>query len=261
VAKGFRGPFGLDLALTNGILFAAVGISGVFPFVTVDALGKSTSISAFEASGAHWGAGAPFWISIVAVGWVVAAIALLGFTTCFGKGFYSLELSRSELYFLAGSGFSIAAILIATWVHMSTQLLEARSSEIWRSEYKGNPFVDLIDPDASIEGSYGLFLMLAGALLIVCTNVNALTRSDRASARYSEEAFVEPGPRAPTGGQLEVLSELRDRGVLSADEFVFASRKVLANEQLRTLTELRESGVLTDEEFENASRKIYGQSH
>ena len=69
--------------------------------------------------------------------------------------------------------------------------------------------------------------------------------------------LVEHASRTPTNGQLEVLSELRDRGVLSADEFVFASRKVLANEQLRTLMELRDSGVFTQEEYENAARKIW----
>ena len=99
--------------------------------------------------------------------------------------------------------------------------------------------------------------MLVGAMLLLCVNIFALSSGGEVGMPFPEDKPVRAAPTTASGGEFQVLSELRDRGVLTEDEFTTATRKVLGKEQLQSLIELRDSGVLTDEEFENAARKIF----
>lgn len=253
----FEGPFGMNLALVNGLLIAAVAISGVFPFLTFEAFGISKSITAFEASGEHWPTGSPFWFSSYAVGWVVLFIAFFGFMACIEKGLHSKSFFRYEVHFLAGMGVVISAVLIVTWVYVGIHLDEAKSSAVANMADQGNPFAALGAVGVSLQPSIGFWAMLATAVLIFCVNAFAISGGGRNSANSLEVEVRGDEDGTSAVGQIQALSELRNRGVLDHDEFITASRKVQRQAQLQTLIELRDSGVLTDEEFENAAQKIF----
>ena len=257
MTEDFEAPFGMDLALVNGLLMAAVAIFGVFPFLTFEAFGFSKSITAFELSGEHWSSGSPFWFSSYAVGWVVLFIAFFGFMTCLKKGLYSLSFFRYEVHFLAGIGVVVSAVLVVTWVYMGIQLEGAKSSAVANMTDEGNPFAALGAVGVSLQPSIGFWVMLATAVLIFCVNAFAISGGGRNSANSSEVEVRGDEDDTSAVGQIQALSELRNRGVLDHDEFITASRKVQRQAQLQTLIELRDSGALTDEEFENAAQKIF----
>jgi hypothetical protein len=114
------------------------------------------------------------------------------------------------------------------------------------------------DPTMSGWGkaAWTLFIIVVpwlGALMYIIVRGSSMHERDREQARrradaYRRDASWDSGPARSSGpsDELQSLADLRDRGVLSAEEFAQAKARVLGNESAVATT----SGTNTHERVE-----------
>jgi hypothetical protein len=205
----------------NAVLFLAVTLIGLLPFFSVAALGMSESFNAFKADE---GDGQRFWLTVVPVGWVVVAVSVVAFAVI---AMASMKSSRSakriENYVLAGFGLIVAAGLVASWYYANKQIEDAMGAVVGELVADGNPFAALggaMVGGISFSPAIGFWLMLAVALAIAGYNVFLIREAGKPTS------FVAVTPNTTLADGIRELSELRDQGMISEEEFTLAKRKL-----------------------------------
>ena len=176
----------------NAVLFLAVTLIGLLPFFSVAALGMSESFNAFKADE---GDGPGFWLTVIPMGWVVVAISVVAF----------------------------GVIALASWYYANKQIEDAMGAAAGETVAVGDPFAAL---GAAMLGfsfgpAIGFWLMLAVALAIAGYNVFLI----REAGKPTSSVAVTPNTTLADG--IRELSELRDQGMISDEEFTLAKRKLL----------------------------------
>ena len=205
----------------NAVLFLAVTLIGLLPFFSVAALGMSESFNAFKADE---GDSSGFWLTVIPMGWVVVAISVFAFgVIALASKKSSRPTKRIENHVLAGYGLIIGAGLVASWYYANKQIEDAMGAAAGETVAVGDPFAAL---GAAMFGfsfgpAIGFWLMLAVALAIAGYNVFLI----REAGKPTSSVAITPNTTLADG--IRELSELRDQGVISDEEFVLAKRKLL----------------------------------
>jgi hypothetical protein len=206
---------------SNAILFVLIPCAALFPFLTVKVLGVSYSLNAFKGSGSE------FWLTSIAVGWVVLAIAAIGLcVTVIGSLRPDRSLRRAENLVLAGLGSLVILLVFLSLFYANKQLEDAKSTAIAEAVAEGNPFASLGGAIAgsamSIGAAIGLWLVILIAVAIIGTNFYSISQRRDSVPPLATSS----GSDLVTG--IRELSELRDQGIISEDEFTLAKRNLLA---------------------------------
>jgi hypothetical protein len=205
----------------NAVLFLAVALIGLLPLFSVAALGMSESFNAFKADE---GDGPGFWLTVIPMGWVVVAISVVAFgVIALASKKSSRPTKRIENHVLAGYGLIIGAVLVASWYYANKQIEDAMGAAAGETVAVGDPFAAL---GAAMFGfsfgpAIGFWLMLAVALAIAGYNVFLI----REAGKPTSSVAVTPNTTLADG--IRELSELRDQGMISDEEFTLAKRKLL----------------------------------
>ena len=208
--------------VANSLLFLAVALLGLLPLFTIGALGMSESLNAFRADE---GDGQRFWLTVIPVGWVVVAISVVAFgVIALASKKSSRPTKRRENHVLAGFGLIIGAGLVASWYYANKQIEDAMGAAVGELVADGNPFAALggaMVGGISFSPAIGFWLMLAVALAIAGYNVFLI----REAGKPTSSIAITPNTTLADG--IRELSELRDRGMISEEEFTLAKRKLL----------------------------------
>ena len=208
--------------IVNSLLFLAVALLGLLPLFTIGALGMSESLNAFRADE---GDGQRFWLTVIPVGWVVAVISVVAFgVIALASKKSSRPTKRRENHVLAGFGLISGAGLIASWYYANKQIEDAVGAAVGESVAEGNPFAALgaaMVGGISFSPAIGFWLMLAVAVAIAGYNVFLI----REAGKPTSSVAITPNTTLADG--IRELSELRDQGMISDEEFVLAKRKLL----------------------------------
>lgn len=206
----------------NAVLVLVVALIGLLPFFSIGALGMSESLNAFKADE---GDGQRFWLTVVPVGWVMVAVSVVAFAVvAMASKKSSRSAKRIENYVLAGFGLIVAAGLVASWYYANKQIEDAMGAVVGELVADGNPFAALggaMVGGISFSPAIGFWLMLAVALAIAGYNVFLI----REAAKPTSSVAVTPNTTLANG--IRELSELRDQGMISEEEFTLAKRKLL----------------------------------
>jgi hypothetical protein len=208
--------------IVNSLLFLAVALLGLLPLFTLRALGMSESLNAFKVDE---GDDQRFWLTVIPVGWLVVAISVVAFgVIALASRKSSRPSKRIENHVLASYGLIIGAVLIASWYYANKQIEDATGAAMQELVAEGNPFAALggaMVGGISFTPAVGFWLMLAVALAIVGYNL-FLVRAMKASQVSSGSI-----PDSSLASGIRELSELKDQGLISDDEFNLAKRKIL----------------------------------
>jgi hypothetical protein len=206
----------------NAVLFLAVTLIGLLPFFSIGALGMSESLNAFRADE---GDGQRFWFTVIPVGWVVVVISVVAFgVIALASKRSSRPTKRIENHVLAGFGLIIGAELIASWYYANKQIEDAMGAAVGELVADGNPFAALggaMVGGISFSPAIGFWLMLAVALAIAGYNVFLIREAGKPTSSVAVTA------NTTLADGIRELSELRDQGMISDEEFVLAKRKLL----------------------------------
>ena len=182
----------------------------------------SESLNAFRADE---GDGQRFWLTVIPVGWVVVVISVVAFgVIALASKKSSRPTKRIENHVLAGYGLIIGAGLVASWYYANKQIDDAMGAAVSELVADGNPFAALggaMVGGISFSPAIGFWLMLAVALAIAGYNVFLI----REAGKPTSSVAITPNTTLADG--IRELSELRDQGVISDEEFVLAKRKLL----------------------------------
>jgi hypothetical protein len=203
----------------NAVLFIAIPLLGLFPFVSLGALGFSASVNSFRMDD---GEAQRFWLTVVPVGWVVVAVsvvALVAIAIAAMKSSQSANRSQNQL--LAGLSVIIGAVIIASWFYANRAIDDANSEAASQLAAEGNPFAEMLGVGVSLSPALGFWLILAVALAIAGFNVFLI----REAGKPTSSVAVIPNTTLADG--IRELSELRDQGMISEEEFTLAKRKLL----------------------------------
>jgi hypothetical protein len=219
--KDAVGPSNTGL-IVNSLLFLAVALLGLLPLFTIGVLGVSESVNAFRADE---GDGERLWATGIPAGWVVVAISVVAFgVIALSSKKLSRPTKRTENRVLAGFGLFIGAVLIASWYYANKQIKDATGAAVRELVADGNPFAALGGAMAggiSFSPAIGFWLMLAVTLAIAGYNVFLI----REAGKPTSSVAITPNMTLVDG--LRELSELRDQGMISDEEFTLAKRKLL----------------------------------
>ena len=206
----------------NAVLFLAVTLIGLLPFFSVAALGMSESFNAFKADE---GDSSGFWLTVIPMGWVVVAISAVAFgVIALASKKSSGPTKRIENHVLAGYGLIIGAGLVASWYYANKQIEDAMGAAVGELVADGNPFAALggaMVGGISFSPAIGFWLMLAVALAIAGYNVFLIREAGKPTSSVAVTA------NTTLADGIRDLSELRDQGMISDEEFVLAKRKLL----------------------------------
>ncbi|CAM8625585.1 hypothetical protein MCEKE4_00290 [Acidimicrobiia bacterium] len=205
-------------ALVNAVSFIAVPVLGLLPLFTAGALGFSFSVDAFEPEEK----GQTFWLTVVPVGWVMVAISVVAFAVI---AMTLMKSSRSakriENQVLAGLGFIASALLVASWYFANKQIDDGKREASSQLVDEGNLFAGIPGLGVSFGPAFGFWLMLAVALAIAGYNVFLIREAGKPTSSVAVTA------NTTLADGIRELSELRDQGMISDEEFVLAKRKLL----------------------------------
>ena len=208
--------------IVNASLFLAVALIGLLPLLTIGALGMSVSLNAFKVDE---GDGQRFWLTGIPAGWVVVAISVVAFgVIALASKKSSRTIKRTENHVLAGFGLIIGAVLIASWYYANKQLKDAMGAAVGELVADGNPFAVLggaMVGGISFSPAIGFWLMLAVALAIAGYNVFLIRETKKPTSPIADI------PNTSLADGIRELSELRDQGLISEEEFTLAKRKLL----------------------------------
>jgi hypothetical protein len=207
--------------IVNSLLFLAVALLGLLPLFTIGVLGVSESVNAFKADE---GDGERLWATGIPAGWVVVAVSVVAFgVIALASKKLSRPPKRTENRVLAGFGLFIGAVLIASWYYANKQIKDTTGAAVRELVADGNPFAALGGAMAggiSFSPALGFWLMLAGALAIAGYNVFLI----REAGKPTSSVAITPNTTLVDG--IRELSELRDQGMISEEEFTLAKRKL-----------------------------------
>jgi len=207
----------------NGILFLVVALLGLLPFFSVGALGMSKSLNAFKADE---GDGKRFWLTVIPVGWFVVAVCVVGLgVTAVAALRPTRAMKRTENQLLAGLGVLVCLLLLASWYFVNKQLDDAVGAANSQLSAQGNPFAGLggafLRSAVSFSPAIGLWLMLVVSLGIVGVNFYSI----REAKESPQSEPVDSNSSLASG--IRELSDLRDQGIISDEEFSIAKKKIL----------------------------------
>lgn len=217
-----RNPSKKFLAANAG-LFLAIALLGLLPFFSVGALGISGSLNAFVG---NVEGEARFWFTYIPLGWVAVAVSIIGLGVAAVAALRpSQAMKRTEKQLLAGLGVVVCLLLFASWFFVNKQLNDAVDSANSQLSPQDNPFAGLggafLRSVVSISPAIGLWLMLVVSLGIVGVNIYSL----REGKESPEPGRVDSNPSLASG--IRELSDLRDQGIISDEEFTVAKKKIL----------------------------------
>ena len=212
--------------VTYAGLFLALALLGLLPLLSVRALGMSNSLNAFETGD---GDGQRFWLTVIPVGWVVVAVCVVAFAVIAMASMKSFRSAkRIENHVLAGFGLIVSAVLVASWYYANKLIDDAMGEAVGELADDGDPFAAFgaalggaIVGDISFSPAIGFWLMLAVALGIAGYNVFLIREAGKPTSS------VAATPNTTLADGIRELSELRDQGTISDEEFVLAKRKLL----------------------------------
>ncbi len=209
----------------NAVLFLMVALIGLLPFLSFGALGMSVSVNAFRT---EKGEDLRVWLTVIPIGWVVVAISVIALgVIAMGLRKSSRPTKRFENHALGGFGLIIGAGLVASWYYANKQIENAMGAAVGEPVAGGDPFAALGAAlgaamfRISFTPAIGFWLMLAVALGIAGYNFFLIRKTGKPAP--SREVI----PNATLADGIRDLSELRDQGMISDEEFSLAKRKLL----------------------------------
>jgi hypothetical protein len=209
--------------LLNLLLPVALCAFALVPMVRISYFGMSKSANAFRSSDEE------FWLTSIAVGWVVLlisleAVALVVVSTRKGTRPPKTPAAVAQ----AITAVAVVVLLAATWFFASNSLDDAVNTASAGLADEGNPFAVMIGSSTSISPDFGFWAMLTVALGIVALNVLALTHRGRLLRVVDVSEQSQSGENNVVS-ELVALTSLFESGALSPEEFESAKQRVLDN--------------------------------
>jgi hypothetical protein len=206
-------------AIVNAVSFIAVPILGLLPLLSIGAFGFSVSVSSFRMDD---GEGRRFWLTVVPVGWVVVVISVIALGVIAIAAMKSSQsANRFQNQLLAGLSVIIGAVLIASLFYANRGIDDVNGEATSQLATEGNPFSQMLGIEISFSPAIGFWLMLAVALAIAGYNVFLIREAGKPTSSVAITAST------TLADGIRELSELRDQGMISEEEFTLAKRKLL----------------------------------